>query len=68
MNVLMMLSVSKYLSEHASELWQELKLDCELEFDLRDTVDSGRKWLVDFIAGKLSLFSLTSLITLVLLM
>ena len=63
-----MLSVSRHLSEHASDLWQQLKLDCELEFDLRDTVDSGRKWLVDLIAGKLSLFSLTSLITRVLLM
>ena len=27
----------------------------ELESDLRDTVDRGRKWLVDFIAGKTQL-------------
>ena len=29
----------------------------ELEFDLRDTVDWGRKWLVDFNAGKTQLVS-----------
>ena len=29
----------------------------ELEFDLRDTVDWGRKWLVDFNAGKTHLVS-----------
>ena len=29
----------------------------ELESDLRDTVDWGRKWLVDFIAGKTQLVS-----------
>ena len=40
----------------------------ELESDLRDTVDWGRKWLVDFSAGKTQLVSLTVLITLVLLL
>ena len=29
----------------------------ELESDLRDTVDWGRKWLVDFSAGKTQLVS-----------
>ena len=29
----------------------------ELEFDLRDTVDWGKKWLVDFNAGKTQLVS-----------
>ena len=29
----------------------------KLEFDLRDTVDSGKKWLVDFNAGKTQLVS-----------
>ena len=29
----------------------------ELESNLRDTVDSGRKWLVDFTAGKTQLVS-----------
>ena len=36
--------------------------------DLRDTVNLGRKWLVDFNAGKLNWFRLTGPITLVLLM
>ena len=39
----------------ASDLWQELELASELESDLRDTVDLGRKWLVDFNAGKTQL-------------
>ena len=33
-------------------LWQQLELASELEYDLRDTVDWGKKWLVDFNAGK----------------
>ena len=33
-----------------SGLWQQLELAFELESDLQDTVDWGRKWLVDFIA------------------
>ena len=41
----------------ASDLWQQLELDSELESDLRDTVDWGRKWLVDFNAGKTQLVS-----------
>ena len=36
---------SKY--DQASDLWQQLELASELESDLRDTVDWGRKWLVD---------------------
>ena len=32
----------------ASDLWQQLELASELESDLQDTVDWGRKWLVDF--------------------
>ena len=39
----------------ASNLWQQLELVSELESDLRDTVDWGRKWLVDFNAGKTQL-------------
>ena len=39
----------------ASDLWQELELASELESDLRDTVDWGRKCLVDFNAGKTQL-------------
>ena len=38
--------------DQASVLWQQLELATELEFDLWDTVDWVRKWLVDFNAGK----------------
>ena len=38
--------------DRASDLWQQLELASELESDLRDTVDWGKKWLVDFNAGK----------------
>ena len=37
--------------------WQQLELVSELESDLRDTVDWGRKWLLDFNAGKIQLVS-----------
>ena len=37
---------SKY--DKASDLWQQLELASELESDLQDTVDWGRKWLVNF--------------------
>ena len=33
----------------------DLELASELESDLRDTVDWGRRWLVDFNAGKTQL-------------
>ena len=42
----------------ASDLQQQLELASELEFDLQDTVDWGKKWLVDFNAGKTKLVSL----------
>ena len=38
--------------DQASYLWQQLELVSELESDLRGTLDWGRKWLVDFNAGK----------------
>ena len=41
----------------ASDLWQQLELASELESDLRDTVDWGKKWFVDFNAGKTQLVS-----------
>ena len=41
--------------DQASDLWQQLELASELESDLRDTVDWGKKWLVDFNAGKIQL-------------
>ena len=39
----------------AFDLWQQLELTSELEFDLRDTADWDRKWLVDFNAGRTQL-------------
>ena len=41
--------------DQASDLWQQLELPSELESDLQDTVDWGRKWLVDFNAAKTQL-------------
>ena len=41
--------------DRSSDLWQQLELTSELESDLRDTVDWGKKWLVDFNAGKTQL-------------
>ena len=43
--------------DQASDLWQQLELASELESDLRDTVEWGRKWPVDFNAGKTHLVS-----------
>ena len=43
--------------DQAPDLWQKLELASELESDLRDTVDWGGKWLVDFNAGKTQLVS-----------
>ena len=39
-----------------SDLWQQLELVSELESDLRDTVNRGRKWFVDFHAEITQLF------------
>ena len=41
----------------ASDLWQQLELASELESDLRDTVDWGKEWLVNFNARKTQLVS-----------
>ena len=38
-------------------MWQQLELASELESDLRDTLGWGKKWLVDFNAGKTHLVS-----------
>ena len=43
--------------DRASDLWQQLELASELESDLQDTVDLGKKWLVDFNFGKTQLVS-----------
>ena len=41
--------------DHASDLWQQLELASKLESDLQDTVDWGRKWLVNFNTRKTQL-------------
>ena len=43
--------------DQSSDQWQQLQLTSELESDLWDTVDWGRKWFVDFNAGKTELVS-----------
>ena len=42
----------------ASDLWQKLELATEIESDVRDTADWGKKRLVDFNAGKAQLILL----------
>ena len=42
----------------ASDLWQQVELASELESDLRDTVDWGKKWFVNLNAGKTQLASI----------
>ena len=44
--------------DQASDLWQQFELASELKSDVQDTVDLGKKWLVDFKAGKSQLVSL----------
>ena len=41
--------------DQAPDLWQQLELVSELDSDLEDTVDWGKKWFVDFDAGKTQL-------------
>ena len=43
-----------YSSDRASDLWQQLELASELNV-IYETPDWGRKWLVDFNAGKTQL-------------
>ena len=38
-------------------MWQKLELASKLESDLQDTVDQGKKWLVDFIVGTTQMVS-----------
>ena len=45
----------------AFDFWQQFKLSSELESDLRDTVDGGIKWLLNFNAMKTELVSFDSL-------
>ena len=53
--LLSMLMILCSKCDQASDLWQQLELASELESDLSDTVDSGRKWLRDLNAGKTQL-------------
>ena len=41
--------------DQASDLWQQLELASEFESDLWDTVDWGKKWLVDLMLVDLML-------------
>ena len=41
--------------DQGSDLWQQLELPSEFESDLQDTMDWGKKWLVDFNAEKTQL-------------
>ena len=43
--------------DRASDFWQQLELASTLESELRNTVDLGRIWLVDFNVGKTQLVS-----------
>ena len=43
--------------DQTSDQWQQLELASELESNLRNTVDQGKKWLVDFNAGNTQLLS-----------
>ena len=40
------------MCEQASDFGQQLELATELKSDLLDTTDWGRKWLIEFHAGK----------------
>ena len=53
--LLSMLLLLPTLKERNSDLWQQLQLASELESDLQETLDWGRKGLVDFNAGKTQL-------------
>ena len=50
--LLSMLKILLSKCDQASDMWQQLESASELESDLRDTVNWGRKWLADFNAGK----------------
>ena len=52
---MILLSILK--CDQVFDLWQQLELTSELGSDLWDTVDWGKKWLVDFNAGKTQLVS-----------
>ena len=53
----MLMILLSTVSHHTFYLWQQIKLASELESDLRDNKDWGRKWFVDSTAGKTQLAS-----------
>ena len=55
LSMLMILLCSK--CDQVSDLWQQLDLASELKSDRQDTVDWGKKWLIDFNAEKFQLVS-----------
>ena len=55
--LLSMLMIPLSKCDQASDLWQQLELASELESDLQDNVNWGKKWLVGFNAGKTQLVS-----------
>ena len=57
-----------FMCDQASDLWQQLELASQIESDVGDIVDWGRKLVLISMLEKLSWFYLTGLITLVLLM
>ena len=54
LSILLLLSALNVIG-CVSDLWQQLESASELDYDLRDTVEWGKKWLVDFNAGKTQL-------------
>ena len=44
--------------DQASDLWLEIEVASELQSDLQDTMEWGKKWLVDLNAGKIQLVSI----------
>ena len=54
LSMLMILCTLYSKCNQASDLQQELELTSKLDSDLRDAVDWGRKWHVDFNTGKKS--------------
>ena len=67
-NITIFVDEASSLIDQASDLWQQLDLACELESDLQDTVDRGKKWLMISMLEKLNLFCLTGVVNLLLLM
>ena len=65
--LLSMLMILLSKCDQSSDLWKQLELASELESDLRDTLDWGKKWLIDFNVDKTQLVSYSGLITMVLL-